>query len=533
MEKRSHRCSVTIISLLLILAICLAGCGESGTSQTSEAPEDSEAVIRILSGSENKELEPILKDYEQKNHVKIEMTYAGSLDIMRSLQKQEFKYDAVWPASSIWLNAGDTMRRVRHAESISTNPVVFGIRKSLAEKLGFVGKKVSVSDILQAIENGELKFCMTSASQSNSGASAYLGFIHAWSGTDTITSKTLKDEHLQEKLTRLLAGIDRSSGSSEWLKDMFVKGDYDAMVNYECLMIAANRELTKKGEEPLYVVYPYDGLSIADSPLGYVDQKDEEKEKLFLDLQKYLLSDEVQDKIQKTGRRTGYTGISDSNKSVFKSEWGLQPDRVMSPFKMPSGDVLEEALNLYQTKLRKPSLTVYCLDYSGSMRGEGYKQLTEAMSQILIRENAKKNFLQIAPEDVSILIPFNEAVMDVCRAKGPAEAEDLYQKVEAWEPDGGTNMYVAIQDGIMEATDYHADEYTVSIVVMTDGMSVDEQKRFMTLYRALDEDIPIFSIMYGDADPSQLESLAKASNARVFDGRKDLVGAFRKVRGYN
>ena len=85
---------------------------------------------------------------------------------------------------------------------------------------------------------------------------------------------------------------------------MFVKGDFDAMVNYECLMISANQELEQEGKEPLYIVYPYDGLSIADSPLGYVDQGDKKAEERFLDFQEYLLSADVQNEIQKTGRRT-------------------------------------------------------------------------------------------------------------------------------------------------------------------------------------------------------------------------------------
>ena len=42
-------------------------------------------------------------------------------------------------ASSLWLTVGDTEHRIKHAESISISPVVFGIRKSLAEELGFVG----------------------------------------------------------------------------------------------------------------------------------------------------------------------------------------------------------------------------------------------------------------------------------------------------------------------------------------------------------------------------------------------------------
>ena len=151
---------------------------------------------------------------------------------------------------------------------------------------------------------------MTSATQSNSGASAYIGFLYALLGKqDAITSEDLDNPQLQQDMTRLLSGIERSSGSSEWLMEMFLEGDYDAMVNYECLIISANQSLEKEGKEPLYVVYPYDGLSIADSPLGYVDHGKEKKEKAFLKIQDYLLSESVQNQIQRTGRRTGYGGV--------------------------------------------------------------------------------------------------------------------------------------------------------------------------------------------------------------------------------
>lgn len=46
-------------------------------------------------------------------------------------------------------------------------------------------------------------------------------------------------------------------------------------------------------------------------------------------------------------------------------------------------------------------------------------------------------------------------------------------------------------------------------------------------------DILVFSIMFADANPNQLEVLATLTNARVFDGRKDLIDALRKVKGYN
>lgn len=40
--------------------------------------------------------------------------------------------------------------------------------------------------------------------------------------------------------------------------------------------------------------------------------------------------------------------------------------------------------------------------------------------------------------------------------------------------------------------------------------------------------------MFGEADPSQLKSLATLSNAKVFDGRSgDLAAVFRQAKGFN
>ena len=277
-----------------------------------------------MSGSENKELEPLIEEYTDNNRVTIEMTYMGSVDIMRQLQANTSDYDAVWLASSIWISMGDKNFRVKHTESISLSPVVFGIKKSLAESMGFVGKQVSINDIMGKISSGELKFCMTSATQSNSGASAYLGFLSGLSGNpEVLTMNDLENQQLREDITILLQGVDRSSGSSEWLKTLFLQGDYDAMVNYESLIITTNQELVARGDEPLYAVYPYDGLSISDSPLGYIDNGKQKKEEAFLEFQNYLLSDKIQGELQKIGRRTGFEGVLDENKGVFYSRMGI------------------------------------------------------------------------------------------------------------------------------------------------------------------------------------------------------------------
>lgn len=534
----------TALPVLLAFALLLTGCaGAPEEPKTDEQEQDTsseilkaDGTIRILSGSENEVLETVIDECSQATGVEIEMDYKGSVDIMRELESGAEEYDAVWPASSIWLSMGDVDHLVKHSQSISMTPVVFGIRDSLAEELGFKGKDVSVKDILAAIQDGKMSFCMTSATQSNSGASAYIGFLYALLGKqEGMTAEDLQGEQLRADITELLGGVERSSGSSDWLKDLFLKEDYDAMVNYECLIIDANRQLESEGKEPLYIVYPYDGLSIADSPLGYVDHGDSQKEEAFQAVQQYLLSKEAQSEIEATGRRISANGVSDENKEVFNEEWGVDTERILSPIQMPDADVLMEALNLYQTSFKKPSLNIYCLDFSGSMEGTGEAQLKDAMSQILLQENASRNFLQANAGEVNEVIFFDNTILDIERAADDSDEAlaQLYQKVADFQIAGGTDIYNAAAQALAEASSYDLEKYTPAIILMTDGVSDYNYQTFQEAWDILGIDVPVFSITFGTADPTQLEELAEATGGRVFDGTQDLTEAFRSVKGYN
>ena len=541
MRKRRFR---TVLLCLLSLALLLTGCaGTPGKSQTEEEEPDTssgilkaDGTIRILSGSENEELEAIIDECSRETGVEIEMDYKGSVDIMRALESGAEGYDAVWPASSIWLSMGDVNHLVKHSQSISMTPVVFGIRESLAEELGFKEKDISVKDILAAIQAGKMSFCMTSATQSNSGASAYIGFLYALLGKqEGMTAEDLKGEQLRADITGLLGGVERSSGSSDWLKDLFLKEDYDAMVNYECLVIDANRQRESEGKEPLYVVYPYDGLSIADSPLGYVDHGDSQKEEAFQAVQQYLLSEAAQNEIEATGRRIRANGVSDENRDVFNEAWGIDMERILSPIQMPDADVLMEALNLYQTSFKKPSLNIYCLDFSGSMEGTGKPSSKDAMSQILLQENAGKNFLQANAGEVNEVLFFDNTILDTERAADDSDEAlaQLYQKVADFRIAGGTDIYNAVAHALHEAASYDLEKYTPAIILMTDGVSDYNYQTFQEAWDTLGIDVPVFSITFGTADPTQLEELAEATGGRVFDGTQDLTEAFRSVKGYN
>ncbi|MBD3309266.1 VWA domain-containing protein [candidate division KSB3 bacterium] len=518
-----------VCSLVLILALSV-GCGKSGPQE-----------FVILSGSENESLEPILHEFGEEHDVTIIMQYKGSVDIMRELsQEGTLPYDAVWPANSLWISLGDRLRRVKHAKSIMISPVVFGIRKSLAQELGFIGQEVRVRDILDAIRQDRLQFMMTSATQSNSGASAYIGFLYALLGhPDILTLADLHSPELRQDIQELFAGIHRSSGSSGWLKDLFLTGNYDAMVNYESMIIEANQELVRKGQEPLYAVYPVDGIVFSDSPLGYIDQgeDDEEKEALFQALQAYLLSDEVQETLSRFGRRTGVGGVmGEVDTTVFNPEWGIDVDRILSPIPLPSAEVIRAALTMYQTEFRKPSLTVFCLDFSGSMKGEGAAQLKQAMELLLDQEQAKEYLINASSHDHTIVIPFNSRPQRGWQTVGndTQELAALLSQIKALAPGGGTDIYTAAQHGLqLMAEMEQLDTYVPAIILMTDGKSEGSFAGFENTWRRFGLDIPVFGILFGDASAGQLEDLARLTRGRVFDGRHDLVQAFRKAKGYN
>src|SRR5262249_8492605 len=100
---------------LTAAALLLAAC--SGSHPT----------FRILAGSEEKTFQPIVQDYCEQMQVTCAFYYKGSLDIGLALSSDETpNVDAVWPASSVWLDIYDVHHRVKNLKSIASTPVILG-----------------------------------------------------------------------------------------------------------------------------------------------------------------------------------------------------------------------------------------------------------------------------------------------------------------------------------------------------------------------------------------------------------------------
>ena len=521
------------LGVIIIIAIVVALMILPASDGSGRGFKFKDRNFSILANPDNKDVEDDLMAFAKKNKIKLTIDYADDLEAVDMLESGNKDYDAVWLSNSVWLYMLKNVR-VSDSKSININPVVFGIKKSTANSLGFTNGKVHNKDIVNAIKDGKLSYVMTSVTKTNTGLISYLGFLNALAGSpEILTSEMLKNKNLEEDLKTLFSGVQRVSGSDSFLEDMFLKSDqYNAVVAAESSLIRINKQLESNNKEPLYLIYPVDGVAVNDSPFAYLDFGQDRKEN-FLLLQSFLLSLDEQKALEKMGKRTWYGGVNKTaDTSSFKKEWGIDTNAYLNALKYPSKDVMDDAIIFYIEALRKPASVAFCLDYSGSMYNHGDKELKEAMNFILDADKAKEEFIQFSEKDKIYVLPFSSQVMHTWSTNNGRNTFDLINKINALDANGGTNIYGCAEQAL-SLVGQDSDEFTKTIILMTDGESNYGTFANLSYVYSKYSGIPIYSIMFGKAKERELLDIANLTNAKVFDGRSNLIGAFKEVRSYN
>ena len=379
---------------------------------------------------------------------------------------------------------------------------------------------------------------MSSVTRTNTGATTYLSFLNSLAGSpEILTEDMLKNEKLITDLKDFFKGVERVSGDEDYLTTMYLKGNYNAMINYESSLINLNKKLESQGKEPLYLIYPKDGVAINDMPIAYInnDSTDTDTKEKFDKIQNYLRSDQMIKKFEKLGYRSWYGGTKENtDKKVFNPEWGIDTSKYLKDMKYPSKKVITSAINLYIESLRKPTHVVFCLDVSGSMYGNGLSELKDAMNYVLDYDLASTDKLQFSSNDKISVITFNQDVNKVFDTKLGSETKDVIADINKLEASGGTNIYDPSIAALKILNKETTEDYTKTIILMTDGQSNGgsfyELKNY---YNKIKSNIPIYSITFGSSDEYELSRIAELTNGKVFDGKSGLRKAFTEVRSYN
>jgi Ca-activated chloride channel homolog len=523
--------------LVTLLAFVLSSCGKEAETPITESKTSASAIaqtMRILAGSEIKDLEPLKGRMEKAAGTRIEFIYTGSLDAVERIESGE-NVDAVWVSHGKYLQLTPAIKaKIRASERIMTSPVILGIKTSKAAALGWDKADPTWAEIARTAASGKLSYGMTNPASSNTGFTALVGVAAALADKqDGLTAADIKTKELRQ----LFVGQKLTSGSSGWLAEAYVREQarFDGLINYESVILQLNADgnLTEK----LTPIYPKEGIVTADYPLMLLN---ENKRKPYDELVKFLRSSEAQrDITQRTLRRPIASDVDAA---------AVIPKRTLAELPFPaSRDVLDALLDAYQSQLRRPASTYFVLDVSGSMQGEGISQLRSSVIALTGADaSLSGRFARFQTRERIYLLPFSGNPGTPIRFEMPdegnkvdgvlANVRDYATKLHA---NGGTAIFSSVKVALeaAQADRLKAPDRQYSVVVMTDGKSESgmSENDFASWHQKLgetDRGIPVFGLLFGEAEKAQLERIAKLTGGRVFDARKGLKTAFKEIRGY-
>jgi Ca-activated chloride channel homolog len=517
---------------------------ETGRNETVDSGAAVE--LRVLAGSELADLEPILTEAAAATGVTTTFDFVGTLEGVEQVVAGtvDGRYDAIWFSSNRYLALHpDAARRVRQENRIMTSPVILGLSTAKARDMGWAhGTDVTWSDIARAAAQGRFTYGMTNPAASNSGFSALVAVAAALSGTGAALEARDIDAAAAE-LTGFFSAQKLTAGSSGWLADAFAarsRGEQpgvvvDGLINYESVLLSLNDEGGLR--EPLTLVYPADGVVTADYPLTLLRWASDTARNGYQRLVDYLLGPDVQAEIMRTTHRR-------------PAAPGVEPEQRFGPAALvelpfPAKlDVVDGLIGRYFDRLRRPVRTVYVLDVSGSMEGDRIAELRAALVGLTGADGTvASRSRRFHPREEITLLPFDDVPLEpqsfeVPESGGAEVLARIRGATEALEIGGDTAIY----DSLIRAYDLFGGaqgrDYAPSIVLMTDGenntgAALDD---FVDHHRRLPEGlrtVPIFVVLFGEANVGKMEQLAGITGGRTFDARAGrLETAFQEIRGY-
>lgn len=552
------------VLLAAIFAVTTISCAPVPTPRSNQPTTTGQldvcrSPLRVVAASEVKTLEDagIFKDFTKETCVPLAITYKGSVDIKNLVlaytAKNAGDIDVWWAASTLWLPGSFVQNKTFVARTYN----VLGVDKGAAASMGWSSQKgITSTDIISAVKKGQLKLVAASASQDDSAANFFLSYLTSLRGTDqALRKEDLSDPAIVAEIKAFYNAVGRSAPASESAKQIYLddhaggKPQFNGVILPEVLAIALNRELIAKNLGPVTVFYVKDAVTTETFPVGYSDKAGSEKVEQFKKLTGFLKSVAVQEKLKALGWRTNSVGMKVDNPdpAVFNIAWGVDSQTEFVPITLPKEAVIDEAINLYQSALRPPSYTVYCLDRSGSMQGKGITDLKNAVDLLFDQTRAATVLLQATPQDESVVYAFNNNVDEVGSASGndPAKLKDLSNAVNRISADGGTAMFDCLRAAMDRiAKNYDPVKYRYAIIAMTDGDSNAGMSsgQFPSHYQSRKLPVPIFGIAFGSVNMGQLNVFKnlKIDNVAVpgdvcegYKGGEDLVLCFRKAKSGN
>ena len=227
----------------------------------------------------------------------------------------------------------------------------------------------------------------------------------------------------------------------------------------------------------------------------------------------------------------------------------------------PDRALADGLIDAYLNEFRTPVASTFVLDTSGSMNAGGRRaQLVQAL-QYMAGEDASLTgrIARLTSREKIWMLPFSDApreprLFEIPAGRAAARGVQVQQDSEAkramlaevreyaerLQMAGSTALYdsvlVALQM-MLEQRKRHPG-YQYSVVAFTDGENNKGRNlaQFKADYAALPEDvkaIPVFMVLFGEANEAQLRDLVATTGGRTFDARRaSLYSVFKDIRAF-
>ncbi|WP_433252720.1 extracellular solute-binding protein [Streptosporangium sp. CA-135522] len=483
-------------------------------------------------------------------------------------ERQDGPRPDVWsPASSGWVAL--LQQRVAQSDaaslvavenpSIAKTPLVIAMPKPMAEALGWPGKELGWSDLLDLAagswakydhpEWGQFKLGKTNPNFSTSGLNATVGAYFAATGlSGDLSEKNVADPKARD----FVRGVERSivhygDTTLTFLSNLQRADDAGAGLSYISAVAVEEKSvwdynqgnptgdpktLGKHGKPkvPLVAIYPKEGTLSSDNPYAVLAAPwvDDAKRQVAADFLKHLQAPEQQRRFAEFAFRS-YEGkpgelITEAN--------GLQPAEPKTTLSAPAPNVLDKVLASW-ADLRKPANVLMVIDVSGSM---GASVPGTGRSKLDLAKQAAINALpQFGPHDKVGLWMFStqrDGAKDYLELAplntvDTAQRKDLRSRLEGLTPDGGTGLYDTALAAYRHVRDRHSGDAINAVVFLTDGKNEDANSLSLENLlpdlrtESVEESVRMFTIAYGqDADLDVLRKISETTSAAAYDSRK-------------
>lgn len=545
-------------AVLSLLAVAmLAACGrkdEAPSAPAAEAPPAAAAELSVLATSDLKDVEPLQDMVLKATGVRLRFRFGGTMESTEAVLTGEAKADAAWFANAKYLlSSPQGQGRVKLQEKIMLSPIAVGVSASDAKKQGWdrPDLKMTWKDIAAAAKAGKLNYALSNPATSNQGFMALMGVVAAASQKSEALSAADVD---RQAIADFLKGYKLPGDNSTYLSEQFALQQgtrVNAFINYESWLLSLNG--SGKLREKLTLIYPHEGVSTADYPFMLLNDA---KRADYVKVAEYLKGEAAQLWLaRQTLRRPIKPEFAERVADLLPKQ-GLQ---VELPFS-PDRELADGLISAYLNEFRTPIASTFVLDTSGSMTGGGRRQqLVQAMHYIAGADaSLTGRIARLTNRERLWLQPFAERPYGLVRFEVPSggatkgvqeqsdsEAKqkvlaDVRQLADDLKMKGGTALYDAVFVSLehMLAERDRNPKYQYSVVAFTDGENNNGRnlEQFKRDYAALPEDvkaIPVFLVLFGEANEGALKELVQITGGKVFDARKTpLYSVFKDIRAY-